>query len=312
MSTLDQKTTEFLKHKKPGTYKVYHAGLYAFQEFYCKYGTIPDFLDRLQEDRDSSRTWRENKNVATNMVSDFVLWLGPRYCRKTIRSYVASVQALASYYKLDFSAADARLPPPNIDPQNRKYFWTMPNVQKFVSVLNSPIHECLAMMFIQSGLDCSTTLSLRYSDVRDELESGVEPIVLELERVKTQTPFVTCLGSLGIKYLRRYLTIHGKLSENDLIFPISEQAVDDYFRRHAQSFLGHSISKGKRNPASPHSLRTGFRTLMRRSGCPEEFLEYFMGHDLNGDLRKTYTNMSSDDWRNEYRKYEGAVSFIES
>ncbi len=310
MVALDEKTLEFLNHKKPGTRKIYIAGLKAFQQFYSPQGTVPDFLDRLQLDR--AQNWREAKNVATNTVADFILWLKPKYARKSVRSYVASLQSLARYYKLDFSAADAQLPAPNPDPCNKKHIWTLSDVAKFVSTLPSPLYQSLAVVFFQSGLDCQTTLTLKYSDIQKELEAGIVPICLDVERAKTQTPFVTCIGALGVRYLTTYLAGRGKLEGSDLLFPVTEQAIDDCFRRYAEKFLGRRIEHGKRNPCTPHSLRTGFRTLMRRAGCPEEFVEYFMGHDLSGDLRKTYTNMSHDDWRQEYEKYEKAVSFNEA
>ena len=48
--------------------------------------------------------------------------------------------------------------------------------------------------------------------------------------------------------------------------------------------------------------------LCKRS-APESYVEYWMGHDIDGDLRKTYTLMSNDQWRAEYAKCTPALAF---
>ena len=113
----DEKTQEFLVRKKAATRKIYRNGLAAFQKFYEPQGSIPQFLDRIEADRNLG--WRETRNVATNVVSDFVAWLKPQYARKTVRSYVGSVQSLGKYYGLEFSTRDTQLPPSN--PESKKY-----------------------------------------------------------------------------------------------------------------------------------------------------------------------------------------------
>jgi len=60
---------------------------------------------------------------------------------------------------------------------------------------------------------------------------------------------------------------------------------------------------------SPHSVRKAFRKIMVNDGCPESYAEYFMGHDLDSDLRKIYTEMNNDEWRREYAKHKKALSF---
>ena len=48
--------------------------------------------------------------------------------------------------------------------------------------------------------------------------------------------------------------------------------------------------------------------MIRRAGCPEEFVEFWMGHNLF-EQQKVYTSMNRDDWRSEYSKFEAAVAF---
>jgi hypothetical protein len=87
MKHFDRKIEDFLNKKKPSTRKIYTAGLLAFEEFYGSFGSIPDFLDRLQADRELG--WRETQNVAANVISGYVVWLKDQgFKRKMIRAYV--------------------------------------------------------------------------------------------------------------------------------------------------------------------------------------------------------------------------------
>jgi integrase len=86
---------------------------------------------------------------------------------------------------------------------------------------------------------------------------------------------------------------------------VSSRSVEDYFAKQAVDFIG---SYEGFNPCRVHSLRSAFRTLIRAAGCKHEYVEFWMGHDL-GNNDQIYTCKTHNGWREEYQKYEPAVSF---
>jgi hypothetical protein len=118
------------------------------------------------------------------------------------------------------------------------------------------------------------------------------------------------------------------LSPDDLIFKVSDVALETYFQRRARDFLTKDTPKAKkhkrkykkkgsiepteataptkpikklRNPCVPSSLRTAFRTFLTDGHVTNSVIEYLMGHNLTADLTKTYTNKSDDSWRETWK-----------
>jgi hypothetical protein len=303
----DSKTSEFLKRKKPGTRKIYSAGLDAFEKFYEPQGTIPQFLDRVQADRNLG--WRETQNIATNVMGDFVMWLKPQYARKSVRSYVGAVQSLAKYFGLPFSTRDTALPASN--PESKKFPWTLEETAEFVGLMKLPLYRSLAVLLLQSGFDCRTSLELRYGDIKTEYETSVIPLCLCTERFKTEIPFLSFIGTWGVRTLREYLNSRGSLAETDRLFPVSEQAVDAYFRRCAVKFLNKELS-GERNPCSPHSLRAAFSTFCRdnlsgEARPAEVYIDFWMGKSVL-EQKGVYISKTVESWRQTWR--ERAEPFV--
>lgn len=141
---------------------------------------------------------------------------------------------------------------------------------------------------------------------------AVVPLCLNLVRHKTrkyEVKFRTFLGSQSIDYFNAYLSSSNKsYNDNDRLFKISSTAIETFFARRALTFLGKEDYEG-RNPCCPSSLRAAFRTFLVDAGCPSEYVEYLMGHNLTQDLKKQYTNKSDDSWRETYHKYEPFVTF---
>lgn len=304
MSSFDQKIQEFLDKKNPGTKKIYTAGLAAFAEFYRPQGTIADFLDSLEADRNLG--WRQTKKTATNVISDYVEWLKLRYKRKTVRSYTGAVQQLAKYYGLDFSTRDTRLPASN--PDLKKYSWTLPEVVRFFNYFDSPMYRAFGVLVFQSFFDDSTTLELQYIDIKKEYEASIVPLCLDTERFKTDIPFCSFIGKWGVAELQNYLKTRGPLKDEDRLFPVSEQSVDDYFRRRAEVFLGQEFQKGERSPCAPHSLRAGGSTLARDSAAGDaehvravdRYIDFFMGKTVE-EQKRVYMSKSREGWRQTWQ-----------
>ncbi|MEO0252193.1 MAG: hypothetical protein ABIM44_08170, partial [candidate division WOR-3 bacterium] len=89
---------------------VYGRGLKLFEQFYADYGSLRDFLDRVERDRLLPR--RERRRIAAQVLNAFVVWLQSRgYAPKTVRVYVGAVQSLARYHDIPISLRYVNLPP---------------------------------------------------------------------------------------------------------------------------------------------------------------------------------------------------------
>jgi integrase len=109
---------------------------------------------------------------------------------------------------------------------------------------------------------------------------------------------VTFCGQWAISNLLAYLN-GKKLGPEERLFNTYKESVESYFRSRAQEFLG--SWNGRNNPASPHSLRHGFRSIVHESKLVRsEDLEFFMGHGKRNKIETTYTDLNVESWRELY------------
>lgn len=307
---------KFLGKKNPGTRSFYRAGLIRFAEFYKPQGSIPDFLDRLEADR--GKGWRENKHIASDIITAFVTWLQTeerdatgmiikrKFSRKTTRAYVGAVQQLARFNDLPFSVRDTKLPVSN--PDLKKYNWTVPEVVRFINLFEDPMYQSFGVLIFQSFFNQSTALELQYCDIKQEYEAKITPLYLDTKRFKTGVPFMSFLGHWGVKELHKYLDTRGELKPEDPLFPTSKQEVNDYFRDAAEVFLKVKFKKDEHSPCGTHSLRASGSTLARDNltgdagqvRAADRYIDFFMGKTVP-EQQRVYMSKSRDSWRETYR-----------
>lgn len=133
-------------------------------------------------------------------------------------------------------------------------------------------------------------LRLNYDTIKEEFEKGVVPLCLNSSGYKTGVDYRTFLEPEAVVLLKKCFQEKPPALGKPL-FPISGRGVQDYLVPRAKEMIG---TWQHRNPMSPQSVRKGFRTAIVNDGCVESYAEQFMGHDLDSDLRKTYTFMSDD------------------
>jgi integrase len=283
---------EFLAALRPSTRASYRSALEAFRSFYGR--PVEEFMDEVEEDM--SRGRGERRRVARAVMNEFISWLDGRgYKPQSVRLYVAAVQSLLRYYEIPFSTRYVRMPP-NI-PSSRRFPWTLEKVGEFVGGIGDPVTRAIAAVIFQSGISLGDLLSLRYGDIAEEYEAGVEPLCLDLVRRKTRNPYMTFVGRWGCGLLRGAI---GRLGPDDPLFDVSLRTVDHRFRIEAKRWLG---EVGEFNPCSPHSLRHAFRTILGDAGMPVDEIRFFMGHRLP-EQERTYMSRSREGWRALYSRYE--------
>jgi integrase len=327
-------TEDIANGKLGSSAKSYKPGFIWFQRFlseqalekdsqFKRIKDIPAFFVAVRVDK--KKDVAENKTFPDReLLKKFGSYLEvKKYEPKTVRAYVGSVQALFKYYEIPITTSYSDLPPATIT--NPKYTWSIQQVGKFLHSFDSPLYYCLGVWFLQSGLSNIDLLQLTYSKVKQQYESDVNPFCLNMVRWKTrkfQIKFRTFIGTQGIEAFREYYeSLPNALSDNDRVFPISSVAIQKYFVRRSREFLATAQPKADlakpekklRNPCVPSSLRTAFRTFLTDAKVTDSVIEYLMGHNLTGDLGKTYLNRSDDSWRVVWKETaEPYLTFPES
>ena len=303
MTEFNDQATEFIiAQKRTSTKQTYSAAFDLFRRFYQPQGTIRDFLVRIEIDHNQP-SFLDQKRVAINTMNDFVAYMkkDTDLKAKSIRTYAGAVQSLVKYFlpkDVKISTRYADLPSPNAS--RKKAPWTLERVSQFAALMNQRIYKALVATFFQSGISISDVQAFTYRDIKEEHEAGTVPLCLDMIRIKTDSPYMTFIGRTGVTLLQEYLATRGSLELDAPLFPISISAVERYFNRRAKKLPGYdgSLQYG------PASLRTGFRTLMRRAGCPEEFVDFWTGRRA-----EIYKIMPRSAWRAEYSKFASAVAF---
>jgi integrase len=230
---------------------------------------------------------------------------------RALKVYVDSVEgdvSMAAYFEVE-GITTRFINMPKAKAKTKTYPWSVGDFEKFITLLEKPMYQAITSLYWQSGLSVSDEQRILFGGIKDEFEAEICPICLDFTsegRHKTGVEFRTFFGPETIELLKRYFKAEGTPEGEDLLFPVTDRAIQKYYAVRARAMLGKYEG---RNPMGEHTLRKKFRTNIVNAGCPESYAEYFMGHNLDSDLRKTYTNMSNDQWRTEYKKYLTAVAF---
>lgn len=240
--------------------------------------------------------------MARKTIKGFAKWLEKKgLAAKTIRSYVAAVQSLALYFDITFTTRYVDLPA--AVPVSEKFPWSIETVTKLIDMITDLELKSASVNLFQSGVGITDLRLLTYSDIKYEYEHEIVPLCFDLSRHKTSTPFMTFIGTWGINLLRQHLKGH-KLKLDTPLYTISHRTIDDKFQMLAKEFVG---KYNGFNPIRPHSLRAGFRTLLGDAGCDRDVVKFWMGQRLP-EQDRVYHSRSRDGWRDQYAKYEHALT----
>jgi integrase len=325
---LGVETSKFLMAVRTGSRTTYQPGLLRLQEFLHEaqqhvnkeanlefltsinsqdlFGgviTIRDFLKNIIADRRLDPL--EQQFTDREILKYFVKWLQwKQYTPKSIWTYVGAVQRLGAYYGITIETTYLDMPPANA--ASKKFPWELDTVAKFIkSMADEPVYQTMAVTIFQSGLGLSDLLALDYDSIKADFEANITPFCLDLVRLKTNVPHMTFVGSLGASLIRESIGSRKMEEDKTKLFDVTARSVEKYFLRKAVEFL---ITIEGTNPMRPHSLRSAFDTLMTDDGCPESYVEFFMGHRLK-DIKKIYKSKTVEGWRKIYNQHEKAVAF---
>jgi hypothetical protein len=330
----DEILEEFLSFLKPSTASVYRI---TFQKHFLPYlktvqfhgEEIPNLrvmLDLISADQ--ARPVREKENVGRALFKGFCDYLKAEgMAPKSIVNRIGAVQSLCKFKELSVSTKYIQTPEPVA--QTISFAW---NIQWFEiqnAYLKHADYRALAACTFQSGSGIGDVLVRPYSLIQKGYEAQLENIAkqvaqLEFSKTYTLSPefpvksviFRAVRGKTGVEHRTGYgpeslvlLKRHfdEQYGENGApkpeapIFDMQRRPIDEMFAVRAKTLIG---EWPYRNPMGIHGFRKFFRKRMVKEGkCPSEYAEYFMAHQLKGDMRKTYSEMDDTEWLQIYREY---------
>jgi integrase/recombinase XerD len=166
-----------------------------------------------------------------------------------------------------------------------------------------------------TGLAPSDVLKLRYKDVQKDLEGGIVPVAISINRGKTGIPFTTFLGKEAVDCLKLYLD--ERRNKGEVIKPESYLFTVKWKKKEGKPLSIYSVSweiyeirkKIGLLDFEPYDLRRYFATNLRASGLDSIYVEYFMGHNLG--VNNGYFLPNIEDLREKYRAHYNVLSFTE-
>ena len=198
-------------------------GMRLYLEFYKDvFGmemTPTAILERIQEDRKRDPL---KSGIVEKEWNHFVRWLIDDYrkydrqLKKTkkklsplsVKLYAGAIKSFYSYFRFPLSPR-AKFPTEVSQSEgvvaNQRICYRPVNVKKLLSAVSKNRDKAIILWMFQSGMDISTTMTMKYGDIRDDLERSVVPLPIHATRHKTKKNFKTFIGPDAINALKVHL-----------------------------------------------------------------------------------------------------------
>jgi len=204
-----------------------------------------------------------------------------------------------------------------------EYVPTAEEIWRMGYASGSAKNRAMIFMLYTSGLRNSTLRALRYGDVKEELESGLEvikiPVYPEMKKVdpaacKGNIPYYTFIDPETTKALKEYIQERrekqGEIGDNEPLFcsdsnqvprekqrftPVSKNGLERMVKRAARQA---GIQRWR--DITCHSLRKAFETALRNNRLDPKDQEFLMGHILPGTQDPYYDYSKTEELRKKY------------
>ncbi len=177
------------------------------------------------------------------------------------------------------------------------------------------------------GLRNSTLRAIRYGDVREELELGLEvvkiPVYPEMKKVdpaacKGNIPYYTFIDPETVKALREYLEERrerfGDINDEEPLFHSDSNNVPREKQRFtpvSKNGLARMVKRAAKQAGirrwrdvTPHCLRKAFESTLRNNRVDPKDQEFLMGHILPGSQDAYYDHTKTENLRKKYGQIE--------
>jgi integrase len=193
-----------------------------------------------------------------------------------------------------------------------------PEIRRLVEYADPRLKAFICVMK-DSGLAPVDVLSLKYGDVRKDLESNRVPVTLRLLRHKEKIHFISFLGPDAVEYLKNYIEARRmgtrrvppeNLTDESPLFRDSWRLKPIGYRGILQQFEK-TVKTCGLGEMDVYDLRRFFRSALMGANLNDTFIEFLMGHKLPAQKR-AYILSHLDEYKALYMNAYPALSLRES
>jgi integrase len=211
-------------------------------------------------------------------------------------STVTAMNVVKSFYACNYVPLDLRAPKTWRSRVRRTP--TRAEVGLMVKSCRGIRDKAIILFMFQSGVSLGDLRRVTYRLIRDELESGVEPVHIPMTRGKVMRRYDTFIGADTVEALKKYFAEEKPVMDKP-VFGVSDRMIQIIVR-------SASARAGLDPPATPHRLRAAFSTCLKSAGAPDQLVEYWLGHRI--PYEGAYFSPTVEDQRRIYGSFEWAVS----
>lgn len=217
---------------------------------------------------------------------------------------------------------------------------TKENLQAVLKICD-PLEKAILLVGVSSGLSANEIMNLTVKDFNDGYDEKIKIVTLKLRRAKVNNDFITFLSSESTDAVLEYLEYRNRtvkrndpkrerqlqkqcvMADSNFLF-ISRKVPDSFLKTHndeerkltrdAFMKIYRGLSEkaklntptGDWNMLRSHTVRKYFNSVLLNEGADSFFVEYCMGHTLDG-TRAAYFRASPEKLREIYLKF---VSYL--
>jgi integrase/recombinase XerD len=308
--------------KKPQQLQKHLSSFKAYQEF--KKGKSPEQI--FKRAKKLTPTGRGDE------LFNFFEWLKNDYVRKksnrevktkrgvvkkgmapsTAQNYVSSIRKFFRTNELHVEEIEAISAKPRIENKSRRLY--VEDIRKLLHFARKTRDKAIILTLFQSGIDITTLQSLIYDKVKAGIEGSERPLVLHLQRSKTDVIFHTCLGSDALNALKLYIEERRRsgevIDDDSLLFPITKKAIEGMMRKtalRAGLVTKKELEDADISPVRPYSLRKAFSNILKnKTQLNNDLIEHLMGHAI--DYNSAYHDPDPREVKEHYKSIEKLLS----
>lgn len=230
------------------------------------YGTIPDFLDWLQESRKCSARTRNQRLAALNSFSKYAgnVCLEAAFLRNTLNK-IPQKKTQRSV-KSTFT------------PEEVQILLAMPSDNTEIGRRDKVL---LSTMY-GTGTRCEETCSLKVKNIRFNNNGGANIDIIKGKGGKSRTVWISEPCARIIKGYIRYRGITGKpeayLFKSQTHEKMSVSAIEEVYKKYIAKAKQEHPDKFRNDDYTPHTMRRSVASHMLESGISTEVIRTFLGH----------------------------------
>ena len=244
-----------------------------------------------------------------NRLDDFNNeFLKPKYSDNGRAQYLAAVRSFYTHHGINTLRVVNSRKKIRIKDENKFKGFTNDEISLHLKMLTVR-NQAIVLLICSSGLAKNEVRHLLRSDFEGK-QDGDGVTTFELRRQKTDFDFCTFCTPEATRAISEYLSTRN--DDNEFLFvtkfntgtvrQISRQAWDTVFTRLALK-LGKNTTFYQYTPTRSHNYRKWFQSTLQDAGAPMNFIDFFMAHKGENQIRNLYHRGDPEKLKEQYKKW---------